>query len=112
MSKIDTAVKVGTKAGIYALQGLVVAGGISAGAFAGIAWEESKIRKEMLKACSNANTKAEAMLSTGTKINVKLCDIMVPVSAAGLSMLGSTFFISTFYELGKLAAPTIIKIIK
>lgn len=102
MSKIDTAVKVGTKAGIYALQGLVVAGGISAGALAGIAWADSKLRNDILEECSNAKVK------TYVRVN----DFMVPVSAAGLSMLGSTFFISSFFEVGKLIGANIVKVIK
>lgn len=102
MSKIDTAVKVGTKAGIYALQGLVVAGGISAGALAGIAWADSKLRSDILKECSNT------MVKTYVRVN----DFMVPVSAAGLSMLGSAFFISSFFEVGKLIGANIVKVIK
>lgn len=102
MSKIDTAVKVGTKAGIYALQGLVVAGGISAGALAGIAWADSKLRNDILKECSN----------TKLKTYVRVNDFMVPVSAAGLSMLGSAFFISRFFKVGKLIGANIVKVIK
>lgn len=102
MSKIDTAVKVGTKAGIYALQGLVVAGGMSAGTLAGIAWADSKLRSDILKECSN----------TMVKTQVKISDIMVPVSAAGLSMLGSAFFISSAFEVGKLIGANIVKVIK
>lgn len=108
MSKIDTAVKVGTKVGIYALQGLVVAGGMSAGALAGIAWADSKLRNDILKECSNSNTKAQSVVKTCVKVN----DFMVPVSAAGLSMLGSTFFISSFFEVGKLIGANIVKVIK
>lgn len=102
MNKIDTAVKVGTKAGIYALQGLVVAGGISAGALAGIAWADSKLRNDILKECSN----------TKVKTYVRVNDFMVPVSAAGLSIFGSTFFISSFFEVGKLIGANIVKVIK
>lgn len=112
MSKIDTAVKVGTKVGIYALQGLVVAGGMSAGTLAGIAWADSKLRNDILIACSNSNTKAQSVVNTMVKTHVKVNDFMVPVSAAGLSMLGSAFFISSFFEVGKLIGANIVKVIK